>query len=224
MKKLRVAVKGEAIFAGSELYFRKICGAPKMDMGRIWEEAWEIREKYREKLLPRISVSLCKREEVGIFSGEKEEVNGAVGKKKDSEDFFAVYAMGIPEIVLAESDLLEQFYLDTWMTALLDSARDWLRDYLQDCMLQELGEKRYVSEAFGPGFYNIDLTEIPKILETAGGDKIGVIWNGKTLSPAKSNVGYYRISKKEQIGPERDCKYCLSNHKNCSFCKNYTLS
>lgn len=224
MKKLRVAVKGEAIFAGSELYFRKICGAPKMDMGRIWEEAWEIREKYREKLLPRISVSLCKREEVGIFIGEKEDVREAIGEKKDSEDLLAVYAMSIPEIPLSELDLLEQFYIDSWMTALLDSARDWLRGYLQDYMLQELGEKRYVSEAFGPGFYNIDLTEIPKILDMAGGDRIGVIWNGKTLSPAKSNVGYYLISKEKKIGKGRDCKHCLSNHKNCTFCKNYTLS
>lgn len=221
MKRLQLAAEREAIFTGSESYFRKICGEPQKDTEYLMEMAWNLREKYEEKLLPRISVSLCKRDEVGISMGEKEDAKEAMGEKKDSEDLLVAYAMSIPEISLSGLDLLEQFYLDSWMTALLDSARDWLRGYLQDYMLQKLGEKRCVSEAFGPGYFNIDLSEIPKILDMAGGDKIGVSWNGKTLSPAKSNVGYYLISKEEKIGQGRDCKHCLSNHKNCIFCKNY---
>lgn len=200
MEKQIIKVEKEPIFSGSESYFRKICGGPMRDMGDHWEEAWNIREQYKERLVPHICVTLCKEEA--------------------SEDFLAAYAMGIPEISATELDLLEQFYLDSWMTAMLDSARDWLRNYLEKYVEQKLGEKRYVSEAFGPGYFDIDLEEIPKILEMAGGDEIGVSWTGKTLLPPKSNVGYFYISKEEQTFKGRDCRHCLSNHKNCAFCKN----
>lgn len=220
MQKQIIKVEKEQIFSGSESYFRKICGGPKRDMGDLWEEAWNIREQYKERLIPHICVSLYRKEELGVSIGEKEDWKITLCKEGDSEDFFAVYAMGIPEISSPELDLLEQFYLDSWMTAMLDSAREWLRDYLEKYVEQKWGEKRYVSEAFGPGFFDIDLEEIPKILEMAGGEEIGVSWTGKTLLPPKSNVGYFYISKEEKGWKGRDCRHCLSNHKNCVFCKN----
>ena len=194
MKNQVIPIDKEKILAGSEKYFWKMCGTP------MNEEAEELREKFEIWLLPQIIVS--------IDSG-----NGA--------EEVCTYAMCIEELERDGLDMLEQFYLDTWMTAILDSTRDWLKQYLCEYLSKEKGQQVFLSEAFGPGFYGIGMDEIPKILEKMDGSRIGVNWNGACLYPPKSNVGYYLVFEEEQEWRSRDCKNCLSGHKNCIFCKNY---
>lgn len=195
-QRIAVEVEKEAVFYGSEIYFRKICGYGEKETGELIEEAWKIRKKYEKKLVPR----LC------LFVKTESLVS---------------YAMGIQEIKMEEEDLLEQFYLDCWMTAILDSTRDWLQQYLKGYFTKERGREMYVSPAFGPGFYDIPLERIAEIMRETGGEDQGIHWNGKALYPPKSNAGYYRITEQEEYWKERDCKSCFSGHKNCNFCKSY---
>lgn len=210
MKNQIIKINKEEILAGSEKYFRKMCGFSSDEQ---MEEANELRDQYEEFLLPQIIVS--------IGAGKEQEM-------------VCTYAMCIGDLNRINNrnntiyknddqnlDMLEQFYLDTWMTAILDSARDWLQNDLREFLSEKEEKPIFISEAFGPGFYGIGMDEIPKILEQVDGSQIGINWTGRALYPPKSNVGYYLAYDEEREWKSRDCRNCLSGHKNCIFCKNY---
>lgn len=203
MKKQMIKVEKKSIFVGSEAYFRKICGFSRDETGNLIEEAWKVRKKYEENLSPDICI--------------------AVNDKKEKDTLYVSYAMAIQEVDTAGLDLLEQFYLDAWMTAILDSARDWLRLQFKKFFISKKEKNVYVSPAFGPGFFGMPLECISDIIQETDAEKMGIFWNGKSLVPPKSNVGYYMISEKNRQWEEGDCRSCLSGEKNCNYCKKYTF-
>lgn len=120
--------------------------------------------------------------------------------------------------------MLDLFYQDTWETACIDAARDKLREYLSNNVPWDfaLGEKDFfISSSFGPGYYGMDIADVSKFFELLDGDKIGIKLNQYgVMVPAKSNVGFFLVMKKEIKIPKDNCGDCLGNDKGCIFCKN----
>lgn len=228
MKKQIITIPFDELFARSEVYFLKMCGFDR-DLERNKEqiqEAMAIRERHKEQLSVQcIAVSyppsvICG-DEIQV---EDERISCKVLNRIPKEDILKVYFYGmcLEDITkdFADSkeswDLLDEFYLDTWMTAMLDGARDWIKDTWK---MPE--ENIFLTEAFGPGFYGIGIDKVPAFLKIAGGEQIGMSWKNGTMIPAKSNVGMYlALSGKSSI-PAGDCASCLSSGTTCEFCKNY---
>lgn len=212
----------------SEAYFCKICGFDKMNEDHIEriEEALELRNRYQEKLVLQSMVSIYGEDCIQGHSIqlEKVKIETDILNRIDTTKIKAVvlYAMSINEIEeVQELDMLEKFYLDTWMTSLLDAGRDCLKGYLQDYLKITLNQSVCVTDSFGPGFYDMGLELVSDLLQVIDGKQIGIELSHGAMKPAKSNIGFYLALSENQGIPNRDCKNCLSNHMNCLFCKNY---
>lgn len=194
------------IWEDSEKYFMKICGFDQNPGGREEEieEAFSLREECEDRLKLHVILSIYEEEQR------------------------CTYGMCIPELAdIQHLDMLEQFYIDAWMTAILDAGRDWLKEYIAEYVKRDLYQNKeeeiYVSDAFGPGFYGMGMEKIQDIFEEIEVGQIGISMYHGSMRPPKSNVGYYIFSKDEILMASRDCGHCLSGRKNCLFCKNYTF-
>lgn len=128
------------------------------------------------------------------------------------------YGLSIPEWETEEQeDMLEAFYLDCWTTALLDGTREWIKEYLKESIVQR-GEK--IIGPIGPGFFGMDMTFIPGLLEMIDGKSIGIREFHGGLYPPKSNLGFYLVIKGETEWMAGDCSSCLAQGKNCMYCMN----
>ena len=177
------------------------------DLDTIWNEA----EKYFWKM-----TGEQKKEEAGTiiaFYKDRLRVDMCIG---DSGKDGIYFGMCVPPIETEEKqDLLEQFYLDSFMTALLDAGRDWLYQYLLKQKKRDFG---FLLPATGPGLGRIEIKELSEYLERAKAFLIGISYCGGMLHPTKSVVGMFPFSEKEQE-EQVDCALCLSKGKNCVFCK-----
>lgn len=244
MKNQIITIPLEELFVRSEAYFFKMCGFDRDLEGnreRI-EEAVSIRNRYKNQfrfhcILSSYPSSVVCGNEIHV---EDQQISCKVLNRIPEENILNVYFYGICFEDIAKGspdkkdsfDLLDEFYLDTWMIAMLDGARDWIREFLkrreQNMPVQESMEfcakeqKVFLTEAFGPGFYGIGLEEVPAFLKLVDGEQIGLNWKRGTMVPAKSNVGMYLALSKEKSLPSRDCASCLSSGQTCEFCKNYT--
>lgn len=212
----------------SEPYFLKMCGFhknAKQNKERI-REAKLLRERTKERFLPEFWVSFYDSSVVkkdSFLFGEiripckilstlpKEEIVGVF-----------LYAMGIREPRQKREDFLEQFYEDTWMTALLDGGRDWMKEAIRQKVEQENpGKKIFMTESFGPGYYGMGMEALKDLVALLPMEKVPVTWKKNTLYPPKSNIGIYLALSKEVRLPKTDCANCLSTGETCEFCKNY---
>lgn len=222
-----ITIPLEELFARSEAYFFKMCGFDRdiEGKGERIKEAVSIRNRYRNQfrfhcILSSYPSSIICGDEIRL--GE-ERISCQVLNQIPKEEIEKVYFYGIcledikkDLLDRKESmDFLDEFYLDTWMTALLDGARDWLRDFLKR-------QEQFLTDAFGPGFYGIGIDKVPAFLRFVDGKQIGISLHRGTMFPAKSNVGMYLALSKESSIPSRDCASCLSSGRTCEFCKNYT--
>ena len=215
----------------SEKYFKKICGFEREDEWNLEEMkiANHLKEQYKSSLLPRVIFSSysadCVKEDSFYLEQTEIVCEGLKRIPKENVKAVFVYAMCIPEIEDAKKwDMLEQFYLDTWMTAYLDAGRDFLRVYLEEYLLNQTGNPVFVTHAFGPGFYGMGMEAVPQLFEVIDGRKIQMELFHGGMNPPKSNIGFFLALKEEAALKEKDCVHCLSNHKNCMFCKNYIFS
>ena len=215
----------------SEAYFKKICGFQKEEEWNLkeMERAIRLREPYESELLPTSVFSLysgdCIKNDQFCFDTIEIACEGLKGISKEKVEAVCVYAMCIPEIEDAKNwDMLEQFYLDTWMTAYLDAGRDFMRAYLEESLTKEKGFPVFMTHAFGPGFYGMGMEEVPKLLEVMDGRKIQMELFHGAIYPPKSNIGFFLAMKEKADLKEKDCPHCLSHQKNCMFCKNNIIS
>lgn len=111
-------------------------------------------------------------------------------------------------------DLLEEFYRDCYMTALLDGAREWMREYLS------ANWNISISAPFGPGFFSMGVEHIPTILKLIDGNSIGLEEYHGALYPPKSNICFYLAFPPGEIYASGDCSHCLARGQNCMFCMN----
>lgn len=140
------------------------------------------------------------------------------GKKDVKLEKVFLYGMCIPESDGSlELDFLEEFYRDCYMTALLDSAREWMREYLS------ANWNISISAPFGPGFFGMGMEYIPTILELIDGNSIGLKEYHGALNPAKSSIGFFLAVPSGESYAAGDCNHCLGRGQNCMFCMNHTI-
>lgn len=159
------------------------------------------------------------------FSIDGIEFSANIMSQMDKDDIVGIYGymMTIPECNLNDIGMLETFYQDTWETACLDATRDILKEVLGGDMNGELYTNHgdvFISSAFGPGYYGMDISEVEKFFKLLDADEIGVKINQSGIMiPSKSNVGFYIVVNKKTKLPKDSCKSCIGNKDGCKFCK-----
>lgn len=213
-----------------EAEIEKSCGFDSMDaeMKRQHKEIINIAyEKFfsRKKvqiLLKQIDESVVTTEGF-VFGSEKIKCNALekMNVKTGDIDAAYLYTFGIKEIdeeELKDSSLLEKYYTECLMIAATDILRDWIRKYIE--RKHSIRHKKYVTDSFGPGFYGMDITSVPKLVKIIKGDKAGVSVDDKgNMYPAKSCIGIYLVTKKEYGERIRDCAFCVGNKGGCAVCR-----
>lgn len=112
--------------------------------------------------------------------------------------------------------VLDQAYFDIGGTAVTDAGRDLLRAKIAE----NFTESVFVSTSFGPGFYGMPASDVVKFFRLLDCGSIGItLLPSGFMLPAKSCVGFFIISKKQEALPVMDCKSCLGKGKMCYYCK-----
>lgn len=101
-------------------------------------------------------------------------------------------------------------------------------DMVRDIMLQNFKlftRKEYesktalwFSQAFGPGYFGMELDQGRKIHEILHGEKIGVTYKGDMMYPLKSTIGFTFSYQADNKVIEKTCEYCKKVNDNCMLC------
>ena len=158
----------DAIKERAEKYFAKICGfdgKKEEKYKRMLEHALKIRDKSLDKINVR---ALIYSFEGKNLKGKTLTLNGTPFHCNAFEKFRGENIRGIyPDILTAgdiqieDAPVLEIFYADTWGTAYVDAARDFLREMINDkAQSFDRETKIFVSDSFGPGYYGMETEQI----------------------------------------------------------------
>lgn len=148
-------------------------------------------------------------------------------KKIDSDCIKKIYTymLTIGECVYGdEDDITKQVFSDIWGTAYTDSARDLLEECIKKELEKEfagqLGKALFLSEAFGPGFYGMDVIQTKDLFRILDAERIGIqVKDSGIMLPLKSCSGlYFAVTNAENL-PHPNCRECIGNSMGCSFCK-----
>lgn len=198
-------------------YFTKICGFNKESekIRRMLSEGMEIKEEIKDRISIRAVVSSFGK---GALSGNVAEVNGVsfvcnAFEQINPGSVQTLYAYlltaGIYELP-DETPIIRQLYADIWGTAFVDAGLEILKARLSG---------GFAFEAFGPGFYGMDIDQIGKFFDLLASEKIGVnVRNSSLMLPLKSCAGFLVVVDDESKLPDSDCKSCRADHKGCEFC------
>lgn len=123
-----------------------------------------------------------------------------------------------------EDDIVKQVFSDIWGTAYTDAARDLLEEYIAQDVEQEhpgrLGKELYLSDAFGPGFYGMDVSQTKDLFQLLDAESIGMqVKDSGLMLPQKSCSGLYFAVTDTRNLPHPNCRECIGSHMGCSFCR-----
>lgn len=131
-----------------------------------------------------------------------------------------VYFLTVGEVNTSSEKAVDQLFADTWGTALVDGARDMVRETILRAVREEDLQGYQLSQSFGPGFFGMDMSELQKLFRVADGTKIGISLNSVgALHPAKSCGGLFFLLKEECQLPDLDCRDCIGNQQGCQYCR-----
>lgn len=135
------------------------------------------------------------------------------------------YILTVGECIYSdEDDIVKQVFSDIWGTAYTDAARDLLEDYIAQNIEQEytgqLGRDLFLSDAFGPGFYGMDVGQTKDLFQFLDAESIGMkVKDSGLMLPQKSCSGlYFAVSDTSDL-PHPNCRECIGNMMGCSFCR-----
>lgn len=115
-----------------------------------------------------------------------------------------------------DEDLFLRLMGDFWGTAYVDSARKFL---WEDIQTWQSFKGCFFSDEIGPGFFGMGMNNAWKFAKLLDLSKIGVDVEIKgIISPAKSVIGMYLISKDKPIIFGDRCIYCKGNENGCKIC------
>jgi len=208
-------------------YFIKICGFYR-DMKKYrshLDKALQVRDKLGDRISPKAVLSFFDKP---LFDGKNLLINNVkfeclAFEQFDPQDLLGIYAyiLSAGEFSFESGTMAEAFYADCWGTAYLDAGRDVLRQYIKN--LYHTSDV-FVSDSFGPGYYGMQVSNLPNFFKILDASKIGVTLYGEQLMvPLKTCAGFYMVSKKE-MNLGRDCANCIGNQRGCQFCRSYSLS
>ncbi|MEG0918493.1 MAG: hypothetical protein RR967_00625 [Anaerovoracaceae bacterium] len=79
-------------------------------------------------------------------------------------------------------------------------------------------ENKYLSNGFGPGYFDSPMDQFIQLDELLNFDKLNISYNGTTLNPPKSSVGYFYILDQPYKSSKSECINCKGNKGGCEFC------
>ncbi len=133
-----------------------------------------------------------------------------------------LFALHAPMPDLEHLPISELYLADTWQTAFVDGARDYLREHLEAEYTAKTGRAICVTDAVGPGFYGMHSEDIEPFFQILDADKAGItLTQSGMMNPVKSIVGFFIVVKENFTLPATDCATCMGNKSGCTFCKNY---
>ena len=123
-----------------------------------------------------------------------------------------------------KDDIVKQVFCDIWGTAYTDSARDlleeWIRKDLEQEFLGQFGQDIYLSDAFGPGFYGMEVSQSKDLCQILNAERIGIqVKESGIMLPLKSCTGLYFVVTDSRNLPHPNCRECVGNYMGCSFCR-----
>lgn len=129
-----------------------------------------------------------------------------------------IYLITVGNLTDEGTDLVKRIYYDMWQTAYVDTARDYVKEYLEE--LPE-NEGLVVSESFGPGFYGMGSDEVRKFFQVLDSDKIGIYQNELGfMVPFKSYAGFSVVTTRKESLPTKDCaSCCVQGGITCIYCR-----
>ena len=231
MKNIVVEFDEKMVFEKANEYFVKICGFEKGNYKheKMYSSAMESRCLGMSGIRIRAVISSFGPEvfhnhrvsfqESVLYCPAFEEIESNCVKK------VYLYALTVGECLCRdEDDIICQVYSDIWGTAYTDSARDLLEEYIRQDMMQEfvgqLGNEIFLSDAFGPGFYGMDVSQTKDLFGILDTKSIGLqVRDSGIMLPLKSCSGLYFAVTDTSPPPHPTCRECLGSHMGCSFCK-----
>lgn len=211
----------------AEDYFTAMCGfnRPGERFKSMLLDGLAIRDKMTGSFQIRSIVSSFGREAICggaiLISDFKFACNALEQIDQNSVIQIYAYILTAGNIDFESSSVLDLFYADIWGTAYVDAGRDLLREWIQNKL--RLDEEIFVSDSFGPGYYGMDMTQLPYFFQLLDADKIGVQLNGSTMMlPLKSCAGFFVTVRGPGQLPGEACKSCLAGTKGCNFCRSKT--
>ena len=125
-----------------------------------------------------------------------------------------LYVVTSGEYRIDSEQLSRLFYADSWGTAFVQSARDTIRE-----AIEEENPGSFVLESFGPGYFGMPLEEIAKFFQLINCKPIGVLYNESGLMvPVKSLAGINVVLKSPIEIDIDDCRSCIGDKTGCEFC------
>jgi hypothetical protein len=135
-----------------------------------------------------------------------------------------IYVITVGECATKSDNIVDRLYADIWGTSYIDVGREILKEkileHISENDSRQIGRNIFLSDAFGPGFYGMDILEVQKFFQILDGEKIGVELKPSGLMvPLKSCVGFYLIVDDENKMPQPSCKDCIGSAEGCQYCK-----
>jgi hypothetical protein len=210
-------------------YFINICGFRNREgekFKRMMDHGMRIREQIADRIDMRAIVSSY---DGGVMSGNTARLgdvafvcNAFEQLNQDSVLKLYAYLFTAGVFELSDDDpVIDQLYADIWGTAYTDAGLEVLKERLKgDYDAEASGGEAHILNAFGPGYYGMDVDQIGAFFEVLDGGKIGVKARTNSLMlPLKSCAGFHVIVGDNTRLPSADCESCRSDHSGCEFCQ-----
>ncbi|HWQ79059.1 MAG TPA: hypothetical protein VN381_09585 [Anaerovoracaceae bacterium] len=226
-------------------YFINICGFRNRE-GEKFKRMLDHGMRIREKVVDRVDMkAVVSSYDGSAISGNTAKLGDSVficnafeQLHQDSIQKIYVYLFTAGSFELNDDDpVIDQLYADIWGTAYTDAGLEVLKHHLKadfdknsavksdggscpgSCE-ENAGREAVILEAFGPGYYGMDIDQIGTFFEVLDGDKAGVKARTNSLMlPLKSCAGFFVIMDDDVKLPSADCVNCRSDHSGCEYCQ-----
>lgn len=227
MKNQIIAIDKNRMQGKADKYFKRICGA---DIEGEQKETFlkEI-EKAETHVLnhmqPKVIFSYYDMDGgCNPMKIENEVFHGGIFNyyKRSSVKGVLIYLLTIGGLHKEDDmKLLRQYYLDAWGSAYVEAAHDVFKEELVKIFqgVEKKDKPYYVSEPFGPGYFDIAITDTEKLFHLLKHEELCLnLSEGGMMNPEKSCSGFYIISEEEIAFPEDNCISCKAK-VNCDYCR-----
>jgi len=223
MKNTILQLNIEQLLPKAQEDFARLCGfrAGSDKHRRMAQMADDVLQKGKSGLKPAAVVSAY---ESSVLRADKAVLDGvtfqcAAFARIDASFVRKLYAFILTagEVSAEGGGAMESLYASMWGTAFAYAATSALSEILAENAGD--GSKMAI---FGPGFYGMDLSNIPLIFRILDGSGIGVAIREKAcyMVPLKSCAGFMLATHSLAAFPPADCMNCVGNRGGCHSCRN----
>lgn len=231
MREEIITIATEKLYDIAYDYMSVICG---FDRGTLMSEKSKKNAlKLRDKIFNNTTMDFlitsfgkeCVKDDVFLFNEQIipcEFLNNIESKSIQGGYAFMFHAP-MPDV--SAFSVSAMYAVDSWQTSFVDAGRDVLRDLLLEKYANENKGIHYITDTLAPGLFGMKASNLCTFFKFMDSTKINLkLLDSGMMEPLKSFAGIYLILDREHIIASMDCANCLSDGKNCNYCKNYTVN